>query len=469
MDASTVTDLSSEFAVSVGDSRLADRAQLIGRRCWEHMQTSLRDACQSWAEFIGAARFFANEKVTRDAIWAPHKQATLARVQACDEVYAIQDTTELEYSARKVSGLGVLNTLTRTGLYWHMTLVVTAEGVSLGIWQLLTWIREHLPHGSPWQRKSTPLEEKESARWLEGYQAACALQRESGTPVISIADREADIYEIVSEALTAECEDAAQWVIRSQHNRCVVLQDGRRRLPLRLAVALAPPNGAGQVAVPAAAGRAARTATVQLKIVPVTLQPPYRYVGPRLPPVRVTVVSVREVDAPSGCEPLDWVLLTSLPVSSLSAAVRVVRIYATRWEIEIFFRTWKSGCTVERLQLSTRERLEKCLVMYAIVTWRVLFLTRLGQFAPALDAALFFSPLELQVIRGYAQRRTRRSVIDQTLGSMVRAIAGIGGFYQRPTHEHPGVETMWKGLMRVYDGVIAVQSVLQEMRTEMCI
>ena len=112
-----------------------------------------------------------------------------------------------------MQGLGVLNTLTRTGLYWHMTLVVNGKGVALGIWQVYTWIRTHLPHASAWDRKSTALEDKESVRWLAGYQAASDLQRQSGTSVISVADREADLYEIYTEAQTDD-RAAAAWVIQ---------------------------------------------------------------------------------------------------------------------------------------------------------------------------------------------------------------------------------------------------------------
>jgi hypothetical protein len=35
-----------------------------------------------------------------------------------------------------------------------------------------------------------------------------------------------------------------------------------------------------------------------------------------------------------------------------------------------FFGIWKSGCKVEALQLGTRERLERALVIYLIIAWR---------------------------------------------------------------------------------------------------
>ena len=444
---------SGEFPSEWGDARLTNRCHLLGQRMWESMSRSLTDACQGWAEVMGAVRFFAQQGVTLASMLAAHQWATRERVRACPLVYAIQDTTELAFSAKKTRGMGLLNSPTHTGLLWHLTWVVTPERIPLGIWRVTTWVRTSLLRGKTRARKTAAVEDKESGRWVEGYRAACALQRETGTRVISIADREADLYELFVEATAAT--ETAGWVIRARHPRSVVLQGGRR-MPLPLALALAPACGAGQMEVPSAPGRLARTAQVVLKILPVTLRPPFRK-GQRPPPVDVTVVVVREVDPPAGREPLQWVLLTSLPVTTLAEAVGVVDIYAARWEIEVFFRTWKTGCRVERLQLSTRERLEPCLAMYAIVAWRLLYLTRLGRIAPDQEAARWFSPLELQVIGRLAGRRTRKACPMRTLGEVLHAVALIGGFLGRRGDGDPGTETLWRGFDRVYNGVLLLE------------
>lgn len=444
-------DLTEELPSAWGDARLTDRCYLLGQRLWESMSRSLTDACHGWAEVMGATRFFAQQVVTLAAMLATHQQATQDRVQACPVVYAIQDTTELAFSAKKTRGMGLLNSETHTGLLWHQTWVMTPERIPLGIWRVTTWIRPTITRSKTRARKAESVDEKESGRWVEGYRAACTLQRETGTRVISIADREADLYEVFVEATSVT--DSAAWVIRSRHPRAVVLQPGGRHLPLPRAVALAPACGTGQLAVAATPGHAARTAQVVLKVLPVTLRPPFRK-GGRPPAVDVTVVVVQEVAPPAGVEPLQWVLLTSLPVTTLAEAVGVVDVYAARWEIEVFFRTWKTGCRVERLQLSTRERLEPCLALYAIIAWRLLYLTRLGRFAPDLDAARWFTPLELQVIRRLVGRRTRKICPVGTLGEVLHAVARIGGFLDRRGDGAPGTETLWRGFNRVYDGVL---------------
>ena len=439
-----------EFPSDWGDARLTNRCRLLGRRLWEAMNRSLTDSCHGWAEVMGAMRFFAQPGVTLLSMLAAHQRATLERVRACPLVYAIQDTTELAFSAKKTRGMGLLNSETHTGLLCHLTWLVTPERVPLGVWRVTLWARLTLTRRITRARKTEPVAAKESGRWLEGYQAACVLQQETGTRVISVADREADLYELFVEATAATA--SAAWVIRARHPRSVVLQEGRR-LPLDLALALAPPAGAGQLAVPARPGHPARTAQVVLKIVSVTLRPPFRK-GQRPPPVTVTVVVVREVDPPAGSEPVQWVLLTSLPVTTLAAAAGVVEIYAARWEIEVFFRTWKTGCRVEQLQLSTRERLEPCLAMYAIVGWRLLYLTRLGRIAPELASEEWFAPLELQVIACLAVLRTRKACLTRTLGEALYAVALIGGFLGRRGDGDPGPETLWRGFNRIYDGVL---------------
>ncbi|MEF8701287.1 MAG: hypothetical protein V5B33_18645 [Candidatus Accumulibacter sp. UW20] len=55
-----------------------------------------------------------------------------------------------------------------------------------------------------------------------------------------------------------------------------------------------------------------------------------------------------------------------------------------------FFRIWKSGCKVEALQLGTLERLERALVIYLIIAWRILYLVTWGRECPALPCEVVF-------------------------------------------------------------------------------
>ena len=83
-----------------------------------------------------------------------------------DVVLCIQDTTEIDYTGKHdIEGLGPLNYEARRGLYLHPTLAVTPERLPLGILDSWSWTR--------------PLEgaDRESVRWIEGYQRLCEAQQ----------------------------------------------------------------------------------------------------------------------------------------------------------------------------------------------------------------------------------------------------------------------------------------------------
>ena len=74
-----------------------------------------------------------------------------------------------------------------------------------------------------------------------------------------------------------------------------------------------------------------------------TLYPPNR-TGKKLSAVKVYVVKLEEINPPKGQEPIEWILLTSIPVHTLKEAITIIQWYCCRWQIEIYFRILKSGC-----------------------------------------------------------------------------------------------------------------------------
>ncbi len=71
--------------------------------------------------------------------------------------------------------------------------------------------------------------------------------------------------------------------------------------------------------MPAEHARKARTARVALSYGPLRLLAPDKREH-ELPSLDLWVVRVWELDAPEGVEPLEWVLLTSLPVETVEQA-----------------------------------------------------------------------------------------------------------------------------------------------------
>lgn len=437
--------------VNFGDVRLNRRGQVILDRLMAQPSVSIPAACRGWAETLAAYRFFDNANVTAERVLAPHQRATLARMAEQSVVLCVQDTTELDYTGHNhVQGLGPLTHDTQQGLYLHPTLAVTPERVCLGVLDALMWARREDTYGKRTDRANKPIEEKESWRWVQGYQRVCALREQMPqTQLVYIADRESDVYELFTAA--PDFAPPADWLIRATQDRVLAEEPGSK---FSTALAHAPVLGEVQFDVPATDKRRAREVRQHLKAVRVAVRPPRR-AGHTLEPVEVTVLLAQEIDPPANEEPITWVLLTNLHVTTAEQALEKMRWYLCRWQIEVYFRILKSGCRIEELQLETLDRLRPALALYMIVAWRVLFLTILGRACPELPCDRVFETEEWQAIYIVAQRR-RPPPTPPALNDIVRMIAGFGGFLGRKQDGEPGPKVMWIGLQRTRDFVLAL-------------
>jgi hypothetical protein len=127
-----------------------------------------------------------------------------------------------------------------------------------------------------------------------------------------------------------------------------------------------------------------------------------------------------------------------------------VNWYLCRWQIEIFFKILKSGCTVEKLQFETLEATKKCLAMYLIIAWRILYLTMFGRNCPNMDCSLFFEEHEWQSVYAVMTKKPPPASPPK-LNEMIRMIARLGGFLNRKSDGYPGPKTMWIGMQRMTD------------------
>jgi hypothetical protein len=438
--------------IALGDQRLNRRARRLLATLGDKPTVSIPAACGGWDETRAAYRLFNQAAVTPERVLSPHFACTEERLRAHPRVLCIQDTTELDYTTQKdnIAGLGPLNYESRWGLYLHPTLAVTPERVPLGLLDAYTWTREP---GSLGEAKppSRPLEDKESVRWVDGFAHVNALAEQlTDTRLTYIADREGDLYDLFVEAPCPE--QGADWLVRVQHaDRHLV--DGRT---LRQALDAAPVLAQISFERPPAKGRPARTVHQQLKAVRVTLKPPARP-DRTLAEVTVTALLATEPNPPAGEDPLDWLLLTNLPVDTPEQACEKLAWYLCRWQVEVYFKVLKSGCRVEQLQLETRERLEPALAFYMIIAWRVLYLTMLGRECPEMPCDTVFADEEWQAVYLVTQRKPPPDT-PPSLDTMVRMVASLGGFLNRKADGFPGPKTLWIGLQRIPDFVLALDA-----------
>jgi hypothetical protein len=424
-----------------GDGRLNRRFLMIVNDLGATPEAGIPEATRSWKGTKATYRFFDNPAVHPDKIRDALRRDALDYLPSEGPILAIQDTTSLDFTAHEATeGLGYLEHPARRGLFLHTTLAVSADGVPCGLLDRRSWTRDSRHRGKAAQRRTRPTREKESGRWLdatEAVEAALPPDRE----VLTIADREADIYDLFARPR----REGSHLLIRIKPCRGV-------RGPARLlgdAVRASAARGTMSVELGRADDRPPRTAELTIRYAFVAVTPPQnRPQVPRLPDVPLTAILVEELSPPEGQEPVRWWLITTRTVSSLADAEQMVRWYALRWLVERYHFVLKSGCRVERLQLRTFERLDRAIATCSAVAWRLLWLTYQARRHPDGPAAAALSEPELGVLRLLDGAET-----DPTLRQAVRRVAMLGGFLGRKSDGEPGVKTIWRGLRRL-DGMV---------------
>lgn len=461
--------------VDLHDQRLDRRLLEILGSLADRPHASIPAACGGHAEMTAAYRFFDNDRVTAEAILAPHRTRTRQRSAAQAVVVLVPDTTELDLTRpqQPVQGAGPLATPSRQGVFLHLMAAFTPDGTPLGVVASKTWTRDRASltvsaADRRKKRKQLPLESKESVRWLESFHQARSFAADCpNTTCVLAADSESDIYEVLAEARGPT--NPLEWVIRLGQDRATVAAEATTEAAtprLRACVRATPVLETKTIPVRGRSAKVScetrrrrqprtdRLATVEVHATTVTLRPPHRS-DRQLPEVRVNVVLVREVNPPVGDAAVDWLLMTSLPIADLAAVRTVIASYTVRWMIEVFFRTLKSGCRVEERRFEQVDRVLVCLAVYLIVAWRVLYVCRLGRSHPELNCESVFEPSEWQAV-WMAVEKTPPPTTPPALATMVRMVAQLGGYvYRLKRTDPPGPQTVWLGMQRMKDLALA--------------
>ena len=117
-----------------------------------------------------------------------------------------------------------------------------------------------------------------------------------------------------------------------------------------------------------------------------------------------------------------------------------------RWGIEVYHRTLKSGCQIERRQLGAADRLEACLAVDLVVAWRIFHLAKLGREVPYVPCTVYFEEAEWKALVAYVAHNPTPPEHPPTLREAMRMVAGLGGFLGRKGDGEPGTQTLWLGL-----------------------
>ena len=412
----------------------------------------------SKAKTKAAYRFFQNANVDMQKLLRPHIESTIERLGAHQVILAVQDTTSLNYTGHPPEGVGPIDTSQNSavGLELHDTMAFTPEGKPLGLLNVQCWARDPNDVGKRHRRHQLRIEEKESKKWLVSYRAVAEIQKICpDTMLVSVGDREADLYELFHEA--AQDPSSPKLLIRAERarQRKVIEEDNKTELWKRMDAE--PVAGLIDVAVPRRGSRPARTARLQVRFAQVVLNPPSTS---KLPAVSVWVVYAREVGHRIEVkEPIDWMLLTSVKTESFEEARERVSWYSRRWGIEVYHRTIKSGCRIEDRRLDDAQSIQACLAIDLVVAWRVYWFTMVGREKPETPCDQILGEDEWHVLSGWATGR-----IAHTAPSAKQAmhwIGKLGGWLSRGKQDNPGTTCMWRGLGRLPNMVQGYRLALQ--------
>lgn len=424
--------------LQLGDIRRHQRFAKLLTQLVNNPTASITDRQYEWADVKGAYRFFSNEKIKATAIAEAINKATLQRCLQNDTILCIQDTTNISFESSPAEGLGYLDRGYSTGLMSHNILAVDVKGCALGILDQNIWARDIAQMGKTKRRNQRPINEKESNRWIEGLQY-CERLLADCKKIITIADREADIYDLFAlpKAINSEL------LIRATRDRKTLLGNSMwkeventgeiARFELEIGNPLTGELRMGQMAI--------RTAMV-------LLAPPVNKTS--LPAICLHGLIIREENAPQNHKPLEWRLISSMPVESAETAMQLARWYTYRWRIERFHYILKSGCKLEDLQLRSIDALKKAVLIYSLCAFKLMQLLYESRVNPDQPCTNYITREESEVIYMYHNKVSLLQKQPLTLAKVVWYIARMGGYLGRNNDGPPGIKTLWKGLQKVH-------------------
>ena len=429
----------------LGDERLEARARKIIRDFSQNPTASIPEFCGDWAATKAAYQFYKNAAVVPERFVKAQAKATLERVMAYKQILILQDTTSFNFSGHSATaGVGPLENAHCQGFLTHSSLAVTIEGIPLGLLAQQSWVRDETEVGKRHQRRDHPIEEKESYKWLQGLTESTRLLPEQSQAIV-VSDRESDIFEYFVHPR----QDNVELLVRASWNRRLVAETDN----LWATLSTSPVRGKIQVEVSRRPNQPARTAECQLYFKRVKVRPPKNRAAhlPKLEPVVLWAVLVREMQPPTGVEPLEWLLLTTLEIETFAQACQLVEHYAHRWLIERFHFVLKSGCVIEQRQLAKGERLIRFLALANVVAWRLLWQTYLGRIEGDLPCTTVLAEVEWKALYCFIHKTPLCPDQAPSLAQTTHWIAQLGGFLGRNSDGQPGVKVLWRGWRRLFD------------------
>lgn len=419
----------------LGDVRRTRRLVKVAADMASKVGASIVKSCPTPASMEGAYRLIRNPNVEPDQIAEAGFAATANNAKDYGLLLALEDTTDLTYKHKSLlNELGHVNHKERArSMLAHSTLLFAPdEQQVVGLIEQHRWVRDINTRGKKHKRNAIPYEEKEAYKWERASRAMTERLGDIQQRVISVCDRESDIYEYLNYKLT----QGHRFVVRSTHNRCI--EDGSERL-YNYAEELQS-AGLRQIHIPQKGGRKARDVTLEIRFAKVAVNAPLDKSGDKLPLYYVGCAEGVDSDTR-----LSWHILTTEPVTTADEAQRIFDFYEYRWLIEEFHKGWKSGGTkVEELLVQSRETLERVAVIKAFIAVRLLQLRAMSR-QPQKQSCESALPQEQWKLLWLKVEQKPLPATPPDLRWACIALAKLGGWHDSKRTGRPGWVVLWDG------------------------
>lgn len=449
--------ISEEFQCDLGDRRRSARLEAVVETLAERPDESFAEVFDDPSDLEAVYRLLRNGAVTFEGLLDGHTKAIRQRAAALGRVLMIHDSTEFYWTQRDAVRWGLARLSTnRQGFLAHATVATSADGVRcpVGCARLRPYIRPNdlrSDEERAWWAERYPSWDSEFDRWLE---AVVATEEVYGdvAELVHVMDREGDAYELFHLLWSHHWA----FVIRLAQLRRVfdpvtdtdcTIDKVLERSPVyaERTITISERLDAGRnpyerKTFPAREGREAR---VSIRACSVELYRPKNrtdldHLDDRIP---VNLVEVVELDPPEGQEPVHWMLITSEPIETVEQVLQVVDLYRSRWLIEEFFKSIKTGCAYGKRQADSIERLLNVLAITLPIAWRLMALRHLEREAPDAPAGAVVSDVQLELLKRRAKKCTWSP--EPTLGEVLFAVARLGGHL--PRNGRPGWQVLGRG------------------------
>ncbi len=425
---------------SLHDIRRTRRAVHSAELMAQNVSASLPAQMHSRKEVKALYRLVDETDVTYASLMQPHWQQTREAMQAQSVVLLVQDTTELNTTKHPtMKGVGpVGNEQGRGILLQTMLAIVPGSRDVLGCVSQEPFLRIPAPKGEQRYQLRTR-EHRESDVW--GRLVHQAGRFPESVQVVHVADRGADIFTFFQACQTTH----THFLVRAAQNRR--MQSGEQEMGYVLEhVRSWPSQDCRPFEIPEGHGRKKRMTDLHIAFGPMTVQPP-RYEPRSRDQAPLTLWGIRlwEEQAPEGEEPVEWILLTSVPTTSIEQAWERGEWYRCRWIVEDYHQCLKTGCHIEERQVQSADRLIRLLGFFSPLAVRLLQVRQLARQTPEVPVHEVIEPLLVTVLSA----RIGVSASEMTLGQFWNEVAKLGGYQARRCDGPPGWKTLWKGWLYV--------------------